>query len=227
MGLSTYIFMIMTIAPANTSVLAEFTGGGSMEQDIAMMIGVGVVKDSDAVFFQYLGNEQQPAALTVPSNGKPLTTLRNVRLVGLDIAEDIGTFKATKLNLYLESNQGNVVMLTAGLQTLWSQCMLTALSGLYQSYDLNTSFDLNSWKGDSAMRPCFASIKIGKEKVSDQMLYDQLRELRADKAQDKVLAVMRDTVEILKAALNGGNIDAVDVEVSEPPTESLSGHPDF
>ena len=227
MGLSTYIFMIMTIAPANTSVLAEFTGGGSMEQDIAMMIGVGVVKDSDAVFFQYLGNEQQPAALTVPSNGKPLTTLRNVRLVGLDIAEDIGTFKATKLNLYLESNQGNVVMLTAGLQTLWSQCMLTALSGLHQSYDLNTSFDLNSWKGDSAMRPCFASIKIGKEKVSDQMLYDQLRELRADKAQDKVLAVMRDTVEILKAALNGGNIDAVDVEVSEPPTESLSGHPDF
>ena len=219
--------MTMTIAPANTSVLAEFTGGGSMEQDIAMMIGVGVVKDSDAVFFQYLGNEQQPAALTVPSNGKPLTTLRNVRLVGLDIAEDIGTFKATKLNLYLESNQGNVVMLTAGLQTLWSQCMLTALSGLYQSYDLNTSFDLNSWKGDSAMRPCFASIKIGKEKISDQMLYDQLRELRADKAQDKVLAVMRDTVEILKAALNGGNIDAVDVEVSEPPTESLSGHPDF
>ena len=219
--------MIMTIATPNSSVLTEFTGGTGMEQEIAMMIGVGVVKDSDAVFFQYLGNEQQPAALTVPSNGKPLTTLRNVRLVGIEIAEDIGTFKATKLNLYLESNQGNVVMLTAGLQTLWSQCIVTALSGLYQSYDLNTAFDLNSWKGTSAMRPCFASIKIGKEKISDQMLYDQLRELRADRAQDKVLATMRDSVEILKAALNGGNVDAVNVEVSEPPMESLSGHPDF
>lgn len=203
----------MTIAPANTSVLTEFTGGSGMEQDIAMMIGVGVVKDSDAVFFQYLGNEQEPAALTIPTNGKPLTTLRNVRLVGIDIAEDVGAFKATKLNLFLESNQGNVVMLTAGLQTLWSQCMVTALSGLYQSYDLNTSFNLNSWKGTSMMRPCFASIKIGQEKISDQMLYDQLRELRADKANDKVLAVMRDSVSILKAALNGGDVDAVDVKV--------------
>ena len=203
----------MTIAPSNTSVLTEFTGGSGMEQDIAMMIGVGVVKDSDAVFFQYLGNEQEPAALTIPTNGKPLTTLRNVRLVGIDIAEDVGAFKATKLNLFLESNQGNVVMLTAGLQTLWSQCMVTALSGLYQSYDLNTSFNLNSWKGTSMMRPCFASIKIGQEKISDQMLYDQLRELRADKAHDKVLAVMRDSVSILKAALNGGDVDAVDVKV--------------
>lgn len=203
----------MTIAPANTSVLAEFTGGSGMEQDIAMMIGVGVVKDSDAVFFQYLGNEQEPAALTIPTNGKPLTTLRNVRLVGIDIAEEVGSFKATKLNLFLESNQGNVVMLTAGLQTLWSQCIVTALSGLYQSYDLNTSFNLNSWKGTSMMRPCFASIKIGQEKISDQMLYDQLRELRADKAHDKVLAVMRDSVSILKAALNGGDVDAVDVKV--------------
>ena len=203
----------MTIAPTSASVLTEFTGGGGMEQDIAMMIGIGVVKDSDAVFFQYLGNEQEPAALTVPTNGKPLTTLRNVRLVGIDIAEDVGTFKATKLNLFLESNQGNVVMLTAGLQTLWSQCMVTALSGLYQSYDLDTRFNLNSWKGDSMMRPCFASIKIGQEKISDQMLYDQLRELRADKAQDKVLAVMRDSVSILKAALGGGDVDAVDVKV--------------
>ena len=57
------------------------------------------------------------------------------------------------------------------------------------------------------------------------MLYDQLKELRADKAADKITAVMRDSVEILSAALGGGDIDAVDVEVEE--TKSLSGHPDF
>ena len=207
----------MTIAPANTSVLAELTGSGGMDQDISMMIGVGLVKDSDAVFFQYLGNEQQPAAITIPTNGKPLTCLRNVRLVGIDVADGIGEFNSTKLNLFLESSAGNVVMLTAGLQTLWSQCIVTALSGLYQTYDLGTAFNLNSWKGSSKMRPCFASIKIGQEKISDQMLYDQLRELRADRASDKVMAVMRDSVEILKAALNGGDVDAVDVEVEAHP----------
>ena len=211
--------MTMTIAPSNSSVLAELTGPGT-DHDIAMMIGIGLNKESDAVFFQYLGEEQKPAALTIPSNGKPLTYLRNVRLVGIEVADGIGEFNSTKLNLYLESGAGNVVMLTSGLSTLWSQCVVTALSGLYQSYDLDTPFTLNSWKGSSKMRPCFASIKIGQDKVSDQMLYDQLRELRADRAGDKVLAVMRDSVEILKAALNGGEVDSVTVAVQEPVADN-------
>ena len=46
------------------------------------------------------------------------------------------------------------------------------------------------------------------------MLYDQLRELRADKAHDKVLAVMRDSVSILKVLPWCGDVtDAVDVKV--------------
>lgn len=51
------------------------------------------------------------------------------------------------------------------------------------------------------MKPCFANVKIGEAKVSDQMLYDQLSELRADRASDKILAVMRDSVDILGHAL--------------------------
>ena len=90
----------MTITSAPASVLAEFTGGE--QSDISMMIGVGVVKDSDAVYFQYLGDEQTPRALTVPTNGKPVYNLVNVRVVGLEIAEEVGTFKSTKLNLILE-----------------------------------------------------------------------------------------------------------------------------
>ena len=51
--------------------------------EVAMMIGVGVVKDSDAVFFQYVGGEEMPPqALTMPSSGRPLTRLANVRLDG-------------------------------------------------------------------------------------------------------------------------------------------------
>ena len=179
----------MTLAPVS-SVLSEFTGGS--QPDIAMMIGIGLVKESDAVFFQYLGEESKPMALTVPTSGRPLTYLRNVTLSGIEIAEEVGEFKSTKLNLYLESAQGNVVMLTSGLTTLWSQCVMTALMGLFNSYDLQTPFTLNSWKGTSKMRPCFASIKLGQAKVSDQMLYDQLKDLRADRATDKITAVMRD-----------------------------------
>ena len=79
----------MTTAPIvtdNSAVLAEFAGGQS--SDISMMIGIGLVKESDAVFFQYLGEEQQPSALMMPS-GKPLTRLSNVTLAGVDIAEEL------------------------------------------------------------------------------------------------------------------------------------------
>ena len=81
----------------NTSLIAEFSGGES--SDVAMMIGVGLVKDSEAVFFQYLGEQQSPAALMLPS-GKPLTRLANVRLSYINIVDDIGEFKSTKINIF-------------------------------------------------------------------------------------------------------------------------------
>ena len=126
----------MTIASSPSALVAEFCGGSSnaVTMDVAMMIGVGLVKDSDAVFFQYLGEDQNPRALTVPTSGKPVYKFQNVKLVGVDIAEDIGTFKSTKLNLYLESSAGNVVLVTSGLTTLWSQCVMCALMGRC-SYD--------------------------------------------------------------------------------------------
>ena len=68
-GLCSLTYSIhMTVAPS--SVLSEFVGGST--SDVAMMIGVGLVKDSDAVFFQYLGEEQSPRALTIPTSGKPV-----------------------------------------------------------------------------------------------------------------------------------------------------------
>jgi len=196
-----------------TAVLAEFTGGNS--SDVAMMIGIGLVKDSDAVFFQYLGEEQTPQALTLPTSGKPLTRLSNVRLAGISIAEDVGEFKSTKLNLYLESSAGRTVMLTSGLQTIWSQCVITSLMGLFNSYNLDQPFVLDSWKGTSKMRPCFAAIRQGGVKVSDQMMYDQLRDLRADRATDKLISVMRDAVEILNNAVTGGPVEKAVVVTTE------------
>ena len=193
----------------NTSVLAEFAGGQS--SDIAMMIGIGLVKDSEAVFFQYVGDEQTPQALMLPS-GKPLTRMNNVRLAGISIATDIGEFKSTKLNLVLESSAGNQIMMTSGLSTIWSQCVITSLMGMFNSYDLATPFQLDTWKGTSKMRPCFAAIRCQGQKISDQMLYDQLREARSDRDNAKVTAIMTDSVDILSAAISQEQVNVTIIE---------------
>ena len=182
----------------NAAILSDFSGGS--QSDIAMMIGVGLVKDSEAVFFQYLGDEKTPGALMLPS-GKPLTRLANVRLSGIDIAEDIGEFKSTKINLFLESNQGRIVMLTAGLTTIWTQCVLTSLMGMLDDLS-TTSFQLDSWKGTSKMRPCFAAIRVGQAKVSDQEMYDLLAEARSDRNSAATQQLCRNAVAQIQKAIN-------------------------
>ena len=202
----------MTLTTVNTDVAASIVAdlGGSSVNSVEMMIGIGLVKDSDAVFFQYLGEEQQPSALMLPS-GKPCTRMANVRLSGLSVADGIGEFNSTKLNLFLQSSQGRVVMLTSGLTTIWSQCVLNALMGMYNSYDLSTSFQLDSWKGTSKMRPCFAAIRCGGAKVSDQELYEMLTEARADGDKAKVEQLCRNAVTQLREGL--GVVEPVDVKV--------------
>ena len=182
----------------NAALLSEFSGGSST--DVAMMIGVGLVKDTEAVFFQYLGDAQQPSALMLPS-GKPLTRMANVRLAGVDIAEDVGEFKSTKLNLILETTAGSRVMLTSGLTTIWSQCVLTSLMGLYNSYSTDEYFQLDSWKGTSKLRPCFAAVRVKGQKISDQETYDLLRDARSDRDNALVQQLCRYAVAQLQAAV--------------------------
>ena len=182
----------------NTALLAEFAGGSS--SDVAMMIGVGLVKDSEGVFFEYIGEDIQPAALMLPS-GKPLTRMSNVRLADVSIAEDIGEFKSTKLNVVLETTSGTKVMLTSGLTTIWSQCVLTSLMGLFQSYSTDEFFQLDTWKGTSKLRPCFAAIRIKGQKISDQETYDLLRDARSDRDNAMVQQLCRNAVAQLQAAV--------------------------
>ena len=138
---------------------------GGQQSDVNMMIGVGVNKDSDAVFFMYRGDDQEPVALTIPTSGKPLTRLGNVKVTGINIAEDIGTFKSTKLNLFLTTNSGTVILVTSGLTTIWSQCVLTGLMGAFETGNLELALTLDTWKGTSKMKPCFAAIRSGNLKI--------------------------------------------------------------
>ena len=205
----------MTITPAATSVLAELI---EPQSEIEMMIGVGLNKESDAVFFRYLSEEQTPAALTLPS-GKPITRLANVKLHALTIADNVGSFNQTKLNVYLETTKGRIVLLTSGLNTLWSQFLICGLSGLQQEYALDAPFTLDSWKGTSAMRPCFAAIRTDGNKVVDMMLKDQLQEARSDGNTKRVLQIMRDSVGLLSQAMGGPDVAPVEVSVEEAETD--------
>ena len=201
----------MTTTTQSSALATELIGDMvSQGSSVDMMIGIGLNKESDAVFFQYLGEDTVPSALMLPS-GKPLTRLANVRLVGLTIAEEVGAFKSTKLNVYLESTQGRRVMLTSGLTTLWSQYLISGLSALQQEYALDAPFTLDTWKGTSAMRPCFAAIRTGGQSVKDLHLTEQLKEAKADNDKQRSEAILRDTVQILHASVTGGSVEPVSV----------------
>lgn len=205
----------MTTSIVPTADVSDLIGGA--ESDVSMMIGIGLVKDSPAVFFQYLGDEQTPSGLTMPS-GKPVTSLKNVTLSGISIAEDVGEFKSTKLNIFLTSNQGRTVMLTSGLTTIWSQCVLGGLIGMFATYDLSRPFNLDSWYGTSKLRPVFAAIKMNGTKVSDNEMYTKLADARSDRDKALVERIMRDAVDVLRGALG---VELADVVVdSEPSTEN-------
>ena len=201
----------MTTTTQSSALATELIGDMvSQGSSVDMMIGIGLNKESDAVFFQYLGEDTVPSALMLPS-GKPLTRLANVRLVGLTIAEEVGAFKSTKLNVYLESTQGRRVMLTSGLTTLWSQYLISGLSALQQEYALDAPFTLDTWKGTSSMRPCFAAVRTGGQSVKDLHLTEQLKEAKADNDKQRSEAILRDTVQILHASVTGGSVEPVTV----------------
>lgn len=213
----------MTILQDNTAIVSDLVAGGQ-QSDVSMMIGVGVNKDSDAVFFMYRGDDQEPVALTIPTSGKPLTRLGNVKVTGINIAEDIGTFKSTKLNLFLTTNSGTVILVTSGLTTLWSQCVLTGLMGAFETGNLEFALTLDTWKGTSKMKPCFAAIRSGDLKMSDTDLYEQLKEARADRDNKKVETILRDSVSILSHAVSPSEEQALAVEeikVEDNNTEEL------
>ena len=201
----------MTSSIVASEFVAELVGS---ESTVDMMIGIGLVKDTDAVYFQYLGEEQQPAALMLPS-GKPCTRLPHVTVTGVEIAEDIGQFKSTKLNLYLTSSAGRTVMLTSGLQTIWSQCVITGLMAVFNEYGLSSPLTIDTWKGTASMRPCFAAIRAGRQKVSDQTMYDMLATARKKRDRDLTEKLMREAVASLKQAI-GGDVEEATVEVTEP-----------
>ncbi len=208
------------ISTSSNALLSELSGGVAPQVDY--MFGIGLVKESDAVYFQYLGDDSKEAF--VYQNGKPVTRFPNVRITGLSIGEDIGEFNQTKLNVFIETQQGSSIMLTSGLTTLWSKCMITGLMGLFVQDSLNSIINIDTWKGTSKLKPCFAAVRNNGIKVVNEEIKEQLNE--ADKAEKE--QIIRDCVALISEAITGLPVIATAVE-DTPVTNSqlAAGAGDF
>ncbi len=203
--------IISTAATTDSSALvAEFSGGSQSSVDI--MLGIGLQKDSEAVFFQYKGDDTIEAL--VQASGKPVTRIAPVRLTGITIADGIykeAGFEGSKVNIFLETQSGRTVMLTSGLTTIWTQCIMTAFMGLVRTDSVDHLIAIDTWKGNSKMRPCFASVRDDSIKVTDNEMYTALTEARSDRDKAKTEALIRDAVEIIDAQINGIPTTVIDV----------------
>ena len=200
------------------AIVAEL--GGSSQQTVDIMIGVGLVKDSEAVFFQYEGDEKVSALMQ--ASGRPVTRIGNVRLTGLSIADDVyaeAGFSGSKLNIFVETQSGRSVMLTSGLTTIWSQCVMTSLMGLISDNAIDHLICIDTWKGNSKMKPCFAAVRDGQRKVTSNEMYQSLMDARSDRDRAKTEAIMRDAVDVLNAALGQSPVEVAEVKVDPDAAE--------
>ena len=188
------------LTPSTSAIVSEFSGGSS--SNVAMFIGIGLVKDSDAVFFQYKNEGEQPVALLQP-NGKHLSTLANVTLVDVSIYEPGDEYGTLKVNITLESSAGTQVMVTSGLTTFWSQSVVGGLLAMLKGGDVTCPFNLDTWRGNKGkIKPCFGAVKINRKSMRSDELYTALCDARADGNKQRVETIMRDAVEVLNTALN-------------------------
>jgi len=201
----------MTMLVDSSAIVADLVSGGEAPE-INMMIGIGVVKESEAVLFYYIGNDEQPIPLMTKA-GKPLTRLSNVKLVDVAVVTGIGTENATKLNVILEIDSGNKILITSGIQTWWSMCVISGLYGLFQNGMISESFNLDSYRGNMGRKPIFASIRCG-DVYSDKELYAILNADRKEKAWDSYELSISSIVTTLKASLDTA-VTPVDVKVEE------------
>jgi len=78
--------------------------------------------------------------------------------------------------------------------------------------DITCPFNLDTWKGTSKMRPCFAAVRVGQTSMKDNDLYTLLSDARADGNKQMVEKLCRNAVNAISDALTGGPVTNVVVE---------------
>jgi hypothetical protein len=90
-------------------------------------------------------------------------------------------------------------MLTSGLNTIWSQCVLTGLIEAFHQGVIDQPMSLDTWKGTSKMKPCFAGIRQGANKLSNKDLYEELGHSRRQGDKARLTTLLKDAVSVLEA----------------------------
>lgn len=186
---------------------------------ISAFIGVAAERENKInTYFQYTGDN---TLVPLPSN-----TIFNVRFTGLSIAEDVydGKFQGDKLNVFLETQNGDTVMMTSGITTWWSRSIITAIDGLRQSNKLGSLVNLSSYYKGMA---CFCTVYNGKYRVTSNDMFSKWmeinNELKAIPTPDKLAeaqyykkieTVMRDSVSILSEMLTGVPVEDAQDEMT-------------
>jgi hypothetical protein len=91
---------------------------------------------------------------------------------------------------------------------------------MFNTYDLTTPFNLDSWYGTSKLRPVFAALKLNGAKVSDNDMYSALADARSDRDKAQVEKICRDAVDVLRMALGIETAD-ITVETTDVQPEDL------
>ena len=68
------------------------------------------------------------------------------------------------------------------------------------------------------MKPCFAAVRDGQRKMTSNVMYQALADSRADRDRAKTEALLRDAVELINAAVTGGEVEqavVADLDVAQ------------
>ncbi len=211
---------IVSTADSSTSSALVAELGGSSHDAVDYMIGIGLIKDSEAVYFQYAGDDNK-VALMQP-NGKPVTRIGPVLVTGITVKDNAyadSGFQGDKVNVFLQTQSGLNLMITTGLTTMWAQCFVTALMGMFAADCLNSLVNVDTYKGSSKLGVYFANVRNNGNKMTSNALYEDFAAARADRDKALVEKLMRDSIAVVNTALSETHT-VEDVVVNEVPADS-------
>ena len=213
-------------APAKKSFLQR-AGKTRPQRDFTML---GTAQSAPDIYMEYKGAGQERVPYACEETGEAITGWDGLKFAGIHIAEEVGSEKQTKLNVFFvpaaetdgEDEEG--LMLTGGMpsptqQGWWAQSMLVGLMELAET-GIEAEFDLETYRGSRGRKPLFNTLKQGRRKLKNQNLYNKLEMARGDAAEtDKV---MRAAVKLIQLVSDGLEFN----EYKEPDAPALGGYED-
>ena len=173
--------------------------GGSQEEQLFPLVYLGGHPNAreDCGINVNLGKGNGLAPKLNP-DGSANNQLTRQLLRGISIVHNIGSEKATKLNLLLQDRKsGLTIKCTSAFDSWMAVCLLAGYESLSQNNWLDEVHKLSFYRGDQGRRPWFASFRVNGQKLPKVDLYNEMADLlRLGKdGHDELLALMTSVTE--------------------------------